>query len=66
MDAEQLRALQAPLKSKYNVDPTSALQTLRAKGRVSQDSITVALETGKPSTPAGLHPATSGNGSTAS
>ena len=65
MDAEQLRELQAPLKSKYKVDPTSALQTLRAKGRVSQDSITVAIETGKPGIPAGLHPATGGDGSTA-
>jgi uncharacterized OsmC-like protein len=65
MDAEQLRALQAPLTSKYDVDPTSALETLRAKGRVSQDSITVALESGKPGTPAGLHPATGGDGSTA-
>ena len=65
MDAEQLRELQAPLKSKYKVDPGSALQTLRAKGRVSQDSITVAIETGKPGIPAGLHPATGGDGSTA-
>ena len=65
MDAEQLRELQTPLKSKYKIDPTSAVQTLRAKGRVSQDSITVALETGKPATPAGLHPATGGDGSTA-
>jgi uncharacterized OsmC-like protein len=65
MDAEQLRALQAPLKSRYNADPTSALHTLRAKGRVSQDSITVALESGKPGTPVGLHPATGGDGSTA-
>jgi uncharacterized OsmC-like protein len=65
MDAEQLRELQAPLKSKYKVDPTSAVQTLRAKGRVSQDSITVALETGKPGTAAGLHPATGGDGSRA-
>ena len=65
MDAEQLRELQAPLKSKYTVDPTSALQTLRAKGRVSQDSITVAIESGKPGIPAGLHPATGGDGSAA-
>src|SRR5882672_6291060 len=65
MDDKQLRELHAPLKSKYKIDPTSAVQTLRAKGRVSQDSITVALETGKPATPAGLHPATGGDGSTA-
>ena len=65
MDAEQLRERQAPLKSKYKVDPTSALRTLRAKGRVAQDSITVAIESGKPGIPAGLHPATGGDGSTA-
>ena len=41
------------------------MQTLRAKGRVSQESITCTLESGDPSKPAGLHPATGGDGSAA-
>lgn len=41
------------------------MQILRAKGRVSQESITCSLESGKPGKPAGLHPATGGDGSTA-
>ncbi len=40
-----------------------AMMTLRAKGRVSQESITCTLETGKPGVAAGLHPAAGGDGS---
>jgi uncharacterized OsmC-like protein len=65
MDAEQLRARQAPLKARYKEDPSTAMLTLRARGRVSQASITCALETGKAGTPAGLHPATGGDGAAA-
>jgi uncharacterized OsmC-like protein len=65
MDAEQLRELQAPLKSRYKTEPTAAVQTLRARGKVSQEHITCALETGKPGVPAGLHPATGGDGTAA-
>jgi uncharacterized OsmC-like protein len=65
MNAEQLRAKQAPLKARYKEDPPSALITLRAKGRVSQESVACMLETGKAGTPAGLHPATGGDGSAA-
>jgi len=39
--------------------------TLKAEGRVSQESITCALESGRAGTPAGLHPATGGDGSAA-
>src|SRR5258708_2498442 len=63
MDAERLRALQAPLKARYKENPSSAMVTLRARGRVSQESVTFALETGKPGRPAGLHPAAGGDGS---
>jgi uncharacterized OsmC-like protein len=65
MNAEELRALQAPLKARYKEDPSSATITLRARGRVSQDSITCALETGKAGKPAGLHPACGGDGTAA-
>jgi uncharacterized OsmC-like protein len=65
MDAERLRELQAPLKARYRETPASASLTLRAKGRVSQESITCTLETGNAGKPAGLHPATGGDGSAA-
>jgi uncharacterized OsmC-like protein len=65
MNAEQLRENQAPLKARYKENPSSAMVTLRAKGRVSQESITCTLESGKPGKPAGLHPATGGDGTAA-
>jgi len=65
MDAERLRQLQAPLKARYKEDPASARVTLRARGRVQQENLTVTLETGKPGLPAGLHPAAGGDGSAA-
>src|SRR5579859_1014390 len=65
MNAEELRAQQAPLKARYKADPSSALLTLRAQGRVSQESLTCTLATGKPGKPAGLHPAAGGDGAAA-
>jgi uncharacterized OsmC-like protein len=65
MSATTLRELQAPLKARYKEDPSSAVVTLRARGRVLQDRVQCALETGKPGVPAGLHPATGGDGSAA-
>jgi uncharacterized OsmC-like protein len=65
MNAERLREQQAPLKASYKENPSSAMVTLRATGRVSQESITCTLETGKRGIPAGLHPATGGDGSAA-
>jgi uncharacterized OsmC-like protein len=65
VNAERLRELQAPLKSRYKEDPAAATHTLHAKGRVSQETMTCALETGKPGVAAGLHPATGGDGSAA-
>lgn len=62
MDAQSLRERQAPIKARYKEDASSAMITLRAKGRVSQESITCALETGQAGKPAGLHPATGGDG----
>lgn len=65
MDAERLRAMQGPLKTRYKSDPTSAAYVLRARGRVLQDSVTCALLTGKPGAPAGLHPGAGGDGTAA-
>ena len=61
MDAEQLKAMQAPLKQQYREQPQSALVTLKAKGRIGE-GITCKLETGRAMAQAGLHPATGGDG----
>ncbi len=62
MDAESLRALQAPLKDKYREAPDAALVTLRAKGRLGEEGVTCKVETGRALAEAGLHPATGGDG----
>ena len=62
MDAEALRALQAPLKSRYRDEPGAALITLRAEGDVDDAKIACKVETGRALVTAGLHPATGGSG----
>src|ERR1700758_2845010 len=64
MTADELRSLQAPLKTQYRERPETALVTLRAEGRVSQN-MTCKIETGKARVEAGLHPATGGDGQSA-
>lgn len=61
MNADELRALQAPLKEKYREQPEAALVTLRAEGRLGE-GIACKVETGKRLVEAGLHPATGGDG----
>ncbi len=61
MKADELKALQAPLKQQYRDDPGSALITLRAEGSIG-DGITCKVETGRAVAEAGLHPATGGDG----
>ena len=61
MNAEQLRALQAPLKTRYQEHPEAALITLRAEGRLGDD-VVCRVETGRALVEAGLHPATGGDG----
>jgi uncharacterized OsmC-like protein len=62
MDANALRALQAPLKNKYRETPDSAVVTLKAKGALDDTSIACKVETGRALAVAGLHPATGGSG----
>ena len=62
MDANALRALQAPLKNKYRETPDSAVVTLKAKGSLDDTSIACKVETGRALAVAGLHPATGGSG----
>ena len=65
MNADELRALQAPLKARYREEPQAAKITLRARGRVGDGSISCNVETGQALARAGLHPATGGDGSLA-
>jgi uncharacterized OsmC-like protein len=62
MNADALRALQAPLKESYKKDPAAALVTLRAQGRIDDAKIACKVETGRALAVAGLHPATVGTG----
>ncbi len=64
MNAEQLKLLQAPLKEKYKLDPTSAVVTLRAEGRAAE-GVACKVDTGRALIEAGLHPATGGDGTQA-
>lgn len=61
MNAEELRALQAPLKEHYRADADAAVITLRAGGRLGE-GVSCSVETGRAMVEAGLHPATGGNG----
>jgi uncharacterized OsmC-like protein len=62
MNADELRALQAPLKAKYKEQPESAVITLMARGVLGDENVTCKVETGKALAIAGLHPATGGDG----
>ena len=62
MNAEELRALQAPLKDQYRAEPSAAIVTLRAQGSLDATSIACKVETGRAIAAAGLHPATGGSG----
>jgi uncharacterized OsmC-like protein len=64
MNADELRALQAPIKDRYRKNPESALVTLHAEGRIGEN-VTCKIETGKSGVEAGLHPATGGDGQSA-
>jgi uncharacterized OsmC-like protein len=61
MNADELRSLQAPLKTQYRERPDTALLTLHAEGRIG-GNVTCKIETGKARVEAGLHPATGGDG----
>ena len=62
MDANALRAMQAPYKDKYKSDPDAAVITLKAHGTLDESKIACKVETGRALAVAGLHPATGGSG----
>jgi len=61
MNAEELRALQAPFNERYRSDAEAAVITLRAGGKLGE-GLTCSVETGRAMVQAGLHPASGGNG----
>src|SRR5215467_3548734 len=65
MDADELRARQAPLKARYKDDPAAARITLSADGNVGNEGVACSVATGKALAVAGLHPATGGDGTQA-
>jgi uncharacterized OsmC-like protein len=62
MEAQELRDLQAPLKQQYRDDPSRAVVTLKATGRLDAPGVSCRVETGRALVEAGLHPATGGTG----
>lgn len=62
MEADQLRALQAPLKERYREDAQAAIVTLKAEARLDSPGVSCRVETGRALVEAGLHPATGGSG----
>jgi uncharacterized OsmC-like protein len=62
MDANELRAMQAPIKERYKADADAALITLKARGTLDDSNIACKVETGRALAVAGLHPATGGSG----
>lgn len=65
MDRAGLQALQAPLKDCYRAEPSAALVTLSAQGRLGDEEVSCSVETGRALVQAGLHPATGGDASLA-
>lgn len=62
MKAEELRALQAPIKERYRNDPTAGVVTLTSRGVLGDEKITCKVDTGRSLVEAGLHPASGGTG----
>jgi uncharacterized OsmC-like protein len=62
MDANELRALQAPLKDSYKTNAAAAKLTLKAEGSIDESKIACKVETGRAIMEAGLHPLTGGSG----
>lgn len=64
MTADELRALQAPLKERYRQDPSTAQAVLTVRGTLDVPRLACRIETGRGAvTEAGLHPLTGGDGS---
>jgi uncharacterized OsmC-like protein len=61
---DELRAVQRPIKDRYDEDPDAAQITLEAEGALDED-IACSVQTGRAIVKAGLHPGTGGDGTLA-
>lgn len=61
MDGDELRAIQAPLKERYEEEPGAAVVTLKASGSLGE-GVSCSVDTGRALAEAGLHPASGGDG----
>lgn len=64
MNATELKAIQSPIKARYQSEPEAALITLRAVGSAAE-GLSCKVDTGRALVEAGLHPATGGDGTQA-
>jgi uncharacterized OsmC-like protein len=62
MNAEQLRAMQAPIKQRYRDTPDAARVPARAEARLDADGIACSVPSWHGETTAGLHLSTGGSG----
>jgi uncharacterized OsmC-like protein len=61
---DELRAVQRPIKARYDEDPDAAQITLEAEGALDEE-IACSVQTGRAIVKAGLHPGTGGDGTLA-
>ena len=62
MNADELRNLQAPFKTRYKDDPASARKILTARSTLDANALICNVATFKGNIPAGLHEAAGGDG----
>jgi uncharacterized OsmC-like protein len=62
MNADQLRTLQMPFKTRYRENPATARQTLCAEGSLEIDRVACRVTTAVGPVAAGLHPSAGGDG----
>jgi uncharacterized OsmC-like protein len=63
-NGDELRAVQRPIKDRYDENPDAAQITLEAEGALD-DEIACSVQTGRAIVKAGLHPGTGGDGTLA-
>jgi hypothetical protein len=60
VERDELRAIQAPLKERYERSPEAATITLKAEGTLGE-GVSCSVQTGRAIAEAGLHPASGGD-----
>jgi uncharacterized OsmC-like protein len=65
MNAEQLKALQAPIKDRYRKESQSGIVKLHSRGQLQVDDLVCRVDTSRGPVNAGLHVAAGGDGSAA-